>query len=208
MARCPHCDAELETPSSCPACGSLLAVPADATPYAVLGLRDVEYAIDREALRRRLLKATRAVHPDYFGTASADVQQRASENSARLNEAFSILSDDVARADWIVEHLGGPDEQEERAMPVEFLSEVLDWNETLEESRASGAVDARVEALEKELSMRRIASLTAVAKLLTPLPARGAPALKRVRQELNAVRYVDRALSAIASLRLAKSARR
>jgi Fe-S protein assembly co-chaperone HscB len=208
MARCPHCDAELETPSSCPACGRLLAVPNQTTPYAMLGLADIEYEIDREALRRRLLKATRAVHPDFFGTASDDVQKLASENSARLNEAFSILSDDVARADWIVERLGGPDEQTERAMPVEFLSEVLEWNEMLEEARATGAIDARVDALERDLKMRRVAALTAIAKLLTPLPARGSPGLKRVRQELNAVRYVDRALFEIGSLRLARSARR
>jgi hypothetical protein len=47
-----------------------------------------------------------------------------------------------------------------------------------------------------------------VSGLLTPLPAPGSPALKRVRSELNAVRYIDRALSEIGTLRLERASQR
>jgi molecular chaperone HscB len=187
----------------------LLEIPADATPYAVLGLDAITYAIDRDELRRRLLKATRSVHPDFFAAAGADVRRLAEDNSARLNEAYSILSDDIERADWLVRHLGGPDEQTERAMPQAFLVEVLEWNEALEEARMNPAESApALEALARDLASRRAGSLAALTQILTPLPPPASPQLKRVRSELNAVRYVDRALTEIESLRLAAAAAR
>lgn len=208
MLRCPRCDAELANPAICAACGSLLEILDHATPFAVLGLAGPDHAVDATDLRKRLLKLTRAVHPDFFATADAHVRELAEKNSARLNDAYAILSDDVARADWLVTHLGGPDEQTERAMPPAFLAEVLEWNEILEEARSSGGDDPRLVDLERDLRARRASALTAVTALLTPLPAPGAPVLRRVRAELNAVRYVDRALSEIGNLRLARAARR
>jgi len=207
MVRCPHCDAELAHPASCGSCGRLLEIPEAATPYEVLGLGDVTWSVDRDDLRTRLLKLTRDVHPDFFGTAGADVRALAERNSARINDAYAILSDDVARADWLVEHLGGPDEQTERTMPPEFLAEVLEWNELLEEARDSDTADPRLEPLERELHERRGAALDTVARLLTPLPQHRSPDLKRVRAQLNAVRYVDRALSEIGTQRLARASR-
>jgi molecular chaperone HscB len=203
MTRCAHCGAETGNPAFCEGCQRLLEIPSAATPFEMLGL-PVDFAVDPEDVRRRLLKITRAIHPDFFGTESARVRALAESNSARLNEAWSIVSDDVARADWLVRHLGGPDEQTERAMPQAFLAEVLEWNETLEDARANPAASApALEALARDLTSRRAESLRALAQILTPLPAPGSPQLKRARTELNAVRYVDRALSEIESLRLA-----
>jgi molecular chaperone HscB len=207
MVRCPHCDAESTSPAVCAACGRLLEIAEQATPFEILGLGAPAFAVDRDDLRRRLLKRTREVHPDFFGTESADVRGLAERNSARINEAFAILSDDFARADWIVGYLGGPDEQSERAMPAAFLGEVLEWNEILEEARRGSGVDPRLAELERELTGRRSAAIGAVSGLLTPLPAPGSPALKRVRSELNAVRYIDRALTEIGTLRLARASR-
>lgn len=206
MALCPYCAVELETPASCPACKRPIDVDERATPFELLGI-PLAFDVDVKDLRRRLLRQSRDIHPDYFGTADADVRALAEKNSARLNGAFEILADDAARADWIVRHLGGPDEQTERAMPQAFLLEVLEWNEILEESRAhTAALDPRLAPLEAELQERRGEALTAVRALLVPLPPGGSPELKRVRQHLNAVRYVDRALSEIETLRLARAA--
>jgi molecular chaperone HscB len=203
MTRCAHCGAESGNPAFCEACNRLLEIPAAATPFELLGL-PVAYAGDRDDARRRLLKITRAIHPDYFGTESAHVRALAESNSAQLNEAWSIVSDDVARADWLVRHLGGPDEQTERAMPQAFLAEVLEWNEALEEARANPTAAApALETLARDLTSRRNESLAALARILTPLPTPNSPQLKSARTELNAVRYVDRALSEIESLRLA-----
>ena len=52
------------------------------------------------------------------------------------------------------------------------------------------------------------AGLDRIANLLDPLPERGSPRLAAARSELNALRYLDRALREIESLRLARAERR
>lgn len=208
MDRCPYCAAQLNQPSSCAACHQPIEVDERTTPFELFGSAP-RHDVDVKALRKQLLSITREIHPDYFATADADVRARAERNSARLNKAFEVLSDETARADWLVTHLGGPDEQTERAMPQAFLMEVLEWNEALEEARADATrFDPRLETLERELQSKRTEAVAAIRSVLVPLPASGSPTLRRARQELNAVRYVDRALNEIESLRLARAARR
>ncbi len=198
----------LETPVACAACGAVQAVSDTATPFDVLGLEPT-HALDESELRRRLTRFSRLVHPDFFATADASTRERAEQSSARLNQAFDVLSDDARRADWLVVHLGGPAESQDRAMPQAFLVEVLDWNEILEDAAAGrGDVDPRVDALASDLTERRGAAQQALRKLLDPLPERGSPRLTAARRELNVLRYLDRALRQIETLRLARAERR
>lgn len=203
MRSCPHCQAELESPLGCRACGRVLALDESVTPFELFGL-PLGFDVSPELVKRRLVQSTRLVHPDFHAQASAEQRALAEHNSARLNEAHALLTDEVARADWIVRHLGGPDENAEREMPRAFLLEVLEWNESLESARAEPDSPANVSALavlSGELIARRTTALANVARRLTPLPAHAAPALRAVRQELNALRYLDRALAEIAALR-------
>jgi DnaJ-domain-containing protein 1 len=210
MRSCPHCQAELESPLGCRACGRVLALDETVTPFELFGL-PLAFEAPADVVKRRLVQSTRLVHPDFHAQADAEQRALAEHNSARLNEAHALLSDDVARADWIVRFLGGPDENAEREMPRAFLLEVLEWNETLESARPepeSAASRAALATLGTELVTRRVAALANVARLLTPLPAHAAPALRSVRQELNALRYLDRALAEIAALRSGNPAHR
>jgi molecular chaperone HscB len=206
MTRCLHCATELETPVGCVACGQLLALDTDVTPFAILGWVPTD-EIDARELHKRLLRFSRLTHPDYFAAASPAVRALAESNSARLNEARDILADDARRADWFVRNLGGPDENGERQMPKEFLLEVLEWNEVLEEAQAAGpsaATTAHLDELEQELRAQRAETIDSIRARLTPLPARGAPSLRDIRRDLNAVRYLDRALGDIEAQRLSR----
>lgn len=208
MARCPHCAAELETPLGCPACGKLFYLATEPTPFDIFDLRP-SFAVDAGELRRKLLKLGRLTHPDFFATQSTEMKARAEHASALLNSAHETLVDDVARADWLVRHLGGPDENEVRDMPKPFLMEVLEWNERLEEVRHSKRPSASdLAALESGLRERRASITDTIRGALTPLPARGSAALREARRELNAIRYVDRAIEEIESLRLSQAAKR
>ena len=208
MTACPRCAAPVETPLGCPACGALFDLERDPSPFEALGLA-AGFRIDPQELRRRVLRFSRMTHPDFFATASAEDRGRAERASAILNAAHAVLADDAARADWLIGSLGGPDENEERAMPREFLLEVLEWNELLEEAKSSAAVTKdRLADLRVELERRRTAALDSVGRLLDPLPPRGAPGLRESRREVNVVRYVDRALGEIEALRLSRAGAR
>jgi molecular chaperone HscB len=207
MSRCPHCAAELETPLGCTACGRLLDPGPAVTPFAILGFEPSD-EVDARELRKRFLRFGRLAHPDFFARESADVRALAEQSSARINEAHDILADDARRADWLVRDLGGPDENDERQMPKEFLLEVLEWNEVLEAARHAGASASasQLDELEQELRAQRAVTIDSVRSKLAPLPPPHAPVLREVRRDLNAVRYLDRALGDIETLRLSRPA--
>jgi molecular chaperone HscB len=201
---CPKCWAALETPLFCETCQHLLEPSQAVSPFRALGV-ETSYDLNAMALRKRLLALSRRLHPDFHANADARTRDLAERNSAELNAAFEILSDDVRRADWLVRSLAGPSDEEERSMPPEFLAEVLEWNETIEAARG-GADDpaqrAALAVLEKTLADERARLMDAVARELSPLPAARSESLRVVRRHLNAVRYIDRARRELAELAL------
>jgi len=210
MDRCPRCGATLRTLLLCESCQALQEPVRPPTPFEALGL-EPGFALDPKALQKRLRELSRGLHPDYFGTADEATRARAQHSTAELNGAFQVLADEAQRADYLVGWLGGPREDQERSMPLEFLQEVLEWNEAIEEARTSGPDSAQrkaLEPLERRLASERSTLMHRVAETLTPLPPRGAPALSETRKLLNAIRYLDRALGEIAELRLVQSTSR
>lgn len=204
MSDCARCSAPLSSALVCESCGALVAGADGRDPFAVFGLAP-SFALDTGALRKRLLRLSRHLHPDFHGGADAATRELAAHHSAELNSAHETLADDAARADHLLRRLGGPDEQQERAMPQAFLLEVLEWNEALEAARATGpgsSERAALAALKAELDAQRAAQMRATARALDPLPSAGAPVLAEVRRALNAVRYIDRASDEIAALAL------
>lgn len=210
MPICPACNAELETPLACGACGALIEQEGDADPFATFGLAR-GWQVDQADLQKRLRRFSRLVHPDFYAAAGDAARELAERASALLNEAHDVLSDDFRRADWLVRAQGGPSESDERQMPQAFLMEVLEWNETLDAARDSEpGSDARaaLERLGPTLQSERADAMERVGGLLTPLPAAGADDLASLRRELNAVRYLDRALREWKALRLADAGAR
>jgi len=206
---CPRCQATLETPLACGACGALLAAVGGphADPFALFGLEPA-WALDAADLKRRLLRFTRLVHPDFFATASEPERHAAESASAALNSAYQVLDDEASRADWLIGHFGGPDEQAERSMPRSFLMEVLDWNEALEAARASAPSAPERQAIARlaaELGERRRQVFESIAARFAAHAAGERGQLAPARQDLNAARYLDKTLAEIAGLRVAQS---
>jgi len=204
---CPSCWAHLSTPLFCESCEELLEPKESPSPFATLGVQP-EYALNRMALRKRLLSLSRHLHPDFFSNAEMTVRERAQRNTAELNAACEILDDDFHRADWLVKSLGGPGEEDERQMPPAFLAEVLEWNETIEEAKGTAkdsSERAALDPLEADLRGQREELMNLISAKLDPLPQAHDPILTAVRRNLNAIRYVDRSLREISEIRLAQS---
>src|SRR3954470_14377738 len=75
-------------------------------PFALLGLPP-SFHVDAEALEQAFLVRARAAHPD-FHAQDAAAQERAVEDSSRLNEAYALLKAPIQRAEYLLERLGGP----------------------------------------------------------------------------------------------------
>jgi len=205
MAPCTACGAELETPIGCSACGALQEIPEGTSPFALFGL-ERRAALDTADLKRRLRRFSRLTHPDFFATQAPELLALAERNSARLNDDYELLADEVKRCDLIVRELGGPSETDVREMPQAFLMEVLEWNEAIEDAQGAAADSPQMQALEGvagELTQERDSTLHNLERALDGGP--DADALTQARQSLNAVRYIDKTLAQIRALRLAQS---
>jgi len=169
------------------------------------------FEVDARALKQRLLKLSRLLHPDYYAAGDDATRATAERNTALLNESYDVLADPVQRADWLVRSLGGPSESEQRGMPKAFLVEVLEWNETLEaarESQPSSPPRAALVQLDATLRAQRDDTLKTLGALLTPLPPRAAPALAEARAQLNALRYLEKTLADIEALSVEQASTR
>lgn len=202
MSPCSACGATLTTPLGCEACGVVLDPGEETGPFVVFGMEPT-WSVDESELKRRLRHIGRIVHPD-FHAGVPEQRALAEQNSACLNRSFEVLLDPFLRADWIVERLGGPNERDERQMPQAFLMEVMEWNEALDEAEGAppnSPARANLDHLAQTLHDEHETRLTAIGTALTPLPEEDSDELRRVRQDLNAVRYLARALFRIRDIR-------
>lgn len=206
MSACPDCGAALQTPLVCEGCGTLQSTHGNPSPFEVFGLA-CGWNVDRAELGRNLLRLTRLTHPDFHGVHGDEARRLAEHNTALVNSAHSTLNDDVLRAEWLLADMGAPSPDEERQMPQQFLMEVLEWNEVLEEVRAGTAQNnhSRLEGLRADLQAQRAASLDQLGQRLEAADP-GDP--RTLRQELNTVRYLDRTLSELDELALEQSSTR
>ncbi len=121
--------------------------------FALFGLQPV-FALDRARLDARYRELQRVVHPDRFAAASDQERRIAMQQAARLNEAYRVLCDPLARARYLLELRGHrpEDEQQTHRDPV-FLMEQMELREALEAAETGPDPLAAVAAV-----MDRIAS--------------------------------------------------
>ena len=112
------------------------------------------FAVDGVALERSYREIQSRVHPDRFA-AAGDAERRASlQWTTRVNEAFQVLKDPVARAKHLLE-LHGVDVAFETntAMPPDFLTQQMELRESLEqavETKDSSRIDSLRNNLKSE----------------------------------------------------------
>jgi molecular chaperone HscB len=120
--------------------------------YEAFGLEPA-LSLDGEDLKKRFYERSRQWHPDRFGRASAEEQQKALDMTSTLNDAFRTLRDPIARAEYFLKEKGIELSKE---APPELLEEVFELNMALEELRG-GDESTRpqlIEARDRFIAMR------------------------------------------------------
>jgi molecular chaperone HscB len=103
--------------------------------FAILGI-DRKLALDVEDLQRRFYTNSREWHPDRHARAGSEQLAYAEAASATLNDAWRVLRDPIARAEYLLKDEGFDiGEQRGRDVPPELLEEVFELNMALEEAR-------------------------------------------------------------------------
>lgn len=167
------------------------------THFERLGLPQT-FALDAAALERVYLAHSQELHPDFHQQGSTAEQRAALELSAALNDAYATVRQPFRRAEYLLSLLGGPTAAEHKKMSPAFLEEMLELRMEIEELRSDPDPDSpgrqRMGRQLTERSDRLVADLSQRFQELESLPetdAKRKQALLRVRQTLNAAKYIQ-----------------
>lgn len=134
---CWHCGHSHEASLFCRFCNTLQRPIPDY--YRFLGL-ERKLSLDPADLQQRFYRLSRLLHPDRYHRRTQTERQYSLEATAILNDAYRVLRDPVARAEYVLKELGFTSgEQRSRYVPPELLEEVFDLNVALEELRGGDA---------------------------------------------------------------------
>ncbi len=153
--------------------------------FGLLGLPP-QFDLDPQVIERAFHDKSRDVHPDRFASAPAAERVAALSRSRALNDAYKMLKNPVARAEYLLAQAGVTIGANEKLDPA-FLMEILELREELAEARAAQKLP-EVSRLQRAMADRRKA---AVAKL-PALFSQGD--LAAIKEQLILLRYLDRYL--------------
>ncbi|KAM6965397.1 iron-sulfur cluster co-chaperone protein HscB [Aplochiton taeniatus] len=127
-----------ETPSFfCSSC-KLVQPPDEEASYFQIMDCDLTYTLDSHTLQKRYLQLQRFLHPDNFGQKTAKEQKYAEHQSALVNKAYKTLLKPLSRGLYMLELNGMRlEEGTDLGADPEFLMELMEINEALDEARNS-----------------------------------------------------------------------
>ena len=138
-------------------------MPDLADPFELFSLPR-RYAIERTALEAAYERLTLAHHPDFFATAPAAEREQAERIAAAVNRGYRLLSDDAARAAWLLERLARGRALNAQALPAGFLQEMFALQEEVQAlDDAADATDAAGAARRAEVRREAAAKLAHLA---------------------------------------------
>lgn len=91
------------------------------------------------------------VHPDKFSNRSDDEQNISSDWSSILNKAYKTLSVPIKRGEYILQQNGMSLPQDNSVLDKEFLLEMMDRNEEIEEACTPKDIFKLLDKVRKEL---------------------------------------------------------
>ena len=139
--------------------------------------------IDAKSLTAKFLDLSRECHPDRFAGAEPAVLADIQRKSARVNDAYRVLKDRVARAEHLLELEGIKRPEGEAKCPPDLLEEVFELREAMMEGDAEAA-----RAKSKSLLKETESSLDRLCTEYDEAP--DAAVLDRLRKALDRRRFV------------------
>ncbi|WP_207493579.1 Fe-S protein assembly co-chaperone HscB [Aridibaculum aurantiacum] len=100
---------------------------------------------DKQLLKQKFYVLSRKYHPDFFTQENQMEQAEALEISSMLNQAYKTLQNQDETIKYVLMQKGLLEEEEKYQLPPDFLMEVMELNEQLQEAQ----MESNAEDLEK-----------------------------------------------------------
>src|SRR6202051_1857140 len=152
---CWSCNPPTTSAAFCPTCGKIQSLPSNADYFTYFGLpRKLWMGMD--SLEQKFLQLSWKLHPDNFVNTNEREREMSLQRSSRLNDAYRVLRDPVARVEYLLELEGIQKEGEHKQQaPPELLEEVFELNESLDELREAKASGGDLATLKSRLESER-----------------------------------------------------
>ena len=106
--------------------------------------------IDKKLLSEKYFLLQKQHHPDFFTRGNEAEQEEALAQSADINKAFTTFQNEDKTIEYFLQTKGIVETDEKYQLPNDFLMEMMEINETLEE-KDGVTVTAELAAIEKDL---------------------------------------------------------
>jgi molecular chaperone HscB len=148
---CWNCHAPIDGAAFCPACAKIQPLTGHATYFDLFNLPRKLW-IGMDALEQKFLQLSWKLHPDNFVNQDGHEKEMSLQRSSKLNDAYRVLRDPVARVEYLLEIEGMRKEgQHKQQAPPELLEEVFELNESLDELREAKSAGADLTVLTSRL---------------------------------------------------------
>lgn len=91
-------------------------------------------SVDRSVLARKYFELQKKHHPDFYSQATEEEQETALGQSAAINKAFNIFQDPQKTIEYFLQEKGQIGADEKYSLPADFLMEMMEINEQMEEA--------------------------------------------------------------------------
>jgi molecular chaperone HscB len=98
--------------------------------------------INTSSIKRKYYALSREHHPDKFSLSDANAQEKAMKMSTEINEGLRVLSDFDLRLHYVLQITQHIIENEEYKLSPNFLMDMMDVNEEIEDAKANGDANA------------------------------------------------------------------
>lgn len=140
-----------------------------------------QFELDLAQLDSQYRKLQAEVHPDKFVNASPAERMQSMQMATLANEAYQTLKQPTSRARYLLQLQGiATDEENNTAMPADFLMAQMEWCEAMDDARLSKDV-AALDALLKDMRTQAKALQGQVVHELESAPAQAALTVRKLR---------------------------
>ncbi len=98
--------------------------------------------VDPSQLARKYFELQKKYHPDFFSQEDSAQKESAEEMSAAINMAFNIFKNKQQSIEYFLKQQGVIHEDQSHQLPPDFLMEMMELNESIEEDAAGAIVSA------------------------------------------------------------------
>ncbi|KAL5968274.1 hypothetical protein TSMEX_003995 [Taenia solium] len=134
-------------------CGKVQSFSPTWNYFDYFGFSKPSMRIDPSELSRMKRKLQMAFHPDKFARSTKEEQEIATTVSAQINDAFTVLSNPITRAEYILTLNGNPCSSDDLAVTdTAFLADVLEVNEHVDDLAEMVKTEECKQTLERVLA--------------------------------------------------------